>query len=48
MRGNRTDKRRVVYLDETRANSHDGKACDWVEKDVVTGGTLGGVRHSSI
>ena len=48
MRGNRTGKRPVVYLDETRANAHDGKAGDWVEKDVVTGGTLSGVRYSSI
>ena len=48
MRGNRTDKRPVVYLDETRANAHDGNACDWVEKDVVTGGTLTGVRYSPI
>ena len=48
MRANRTDNRPVVYLDETWANAHDGKACGWVQKDLVTGGTLGGVRYSSI
>ena len=35
----------MVFLDETWANAHDGKACAWVEKDAVTGGTLGGVRY---
>ena len=44
MRKNRVEKRPVVYLDETWANAHDGKAFGWIEKDAVTGGTLGGVR----
>ena len=48
MRENRTANRPVVYLDETWANAHDGKACAWVEKDSVTGGTLGGVRYGLI
>ena len=48
MRANRTDKRPVVYLYETLANAHDGKACGWVVKDSITGGTLGGVRYSSV
>ena len=38
-------KKLVVYLDETWANSHDGKDLAWVEKDLVTGGTIGGVRR---
>ena len=42
---NRVEKKPVVYLDETWANSHDGKDLAWVEKDPVTGGTIGGVRH---
>ena len=41
---NRADKRPVIYLDETWANSHDGKDLAWVEDDLVTGGTVGGVR----
>ena len=45
MRKNRIEKRPVVYLDETWANAHDGKACAWVEKDAVTGGTLGSIRY---
>ena len=44
MRQNRQDKRPVVYLDETWCNAHDGKERSWVEKDSVTGGTLGGVK----
>lgn len=44
---NRTESRRVVFLDETWANSHDGKSLAWVEKDTVTGGTFGGVRCPS-
>ena len=39
---NQVDKKPVVYLDETWANSHDGA---WVEKDPVTGGTIEGVRR---
>jgi hypothetical protein len=46
MRQNRNDKRPVVYLDETWANAHDGRDTAWVEKDTVTGGTLGGVKRS--
>ena len=41
---NRVEKRPVVFLDETWANSHDGKDLAWVEEDTVTGGTLGGVK----
>ena len=41
MMQNRADKRPVVFLDETWANSHDGKDLAWVEDDLVTGGTLG-------
>ncbi len=44
---NRADKRAVVFLDETWANAHDGKDTAWVEKDTVTGGTLGGVKRPS-
>ena len=42
---NRVEKRLVVFLDETWANSHDGKDLAWVEEDTVTGGTLGGVKR---
>ena len=42
---NRVEKRPVVFLDETWANSHDGKDLAWVEEDTVTGGTLGGVKR---
>ena len=44
MRRNRAEKRPVVYLDETWCNAHHGKEKAWVEKDHVTGGTLGGVQ----
>ncbi len=44
---NRVDKKPVVFLDETWANAHDGKDMAWVEKDTVTGGTLGGVKRPS-
>ena len=44
MRRNRLEKRPVVYLDETWCNAHHGKEKAWVEKDVVTGGTLGGMK----
>ena len=46
MRRNRTDNRPVVYLDETCANAHNGKARAWVENNLVTSGTLGGVQYS--
>ena len=39
MMQNRADKKLVIFLDETWANSA------WVEDDPVIGGTLGGVRH---
>ena len=45
---NRMNNRSVVYLDGTWADAHDGKACGWVEKDLVAGGPLGGVRYSLI
>ena len=41
---NRANKRPVIYLDEMWPNSHDGKDLAWVEDDLVTGGTVGGVR----
>ena len=44
MRTNRQENRPVVYLHETWVNAHDGKDCAWVERDNVTGGTLGGIR----
>ena len=36
--------RPVVYLDETWCNAHHGKEKAWVEKDEVTGGSLGGIK----
>ena len=45
MRQNQIEKRLVIFLDETWVNAHDEKGCDWVERDIVTGGTLGGVRY---
>jgi len=42
---NREEKRPVVYLDETWANTHDGKDKAWVVSDAVTGGTLGGIHR---
>ena len=44
MRRNRTEKRPVVYLDETWCNEHHGKELAWVEKDTVIGGALGEVK----
>ena len=44
MRRKRMERRPVVFLDETWANAHDGKDCAWVERDVITGCILGGVR----
>ena len=44
MRKNRSDKRPVVYLDETWANAHDGKDKGFCKKDSITGGTIGGVQ----
>ena len=45
MMQNRADNKPLVFLDETWANSHDGKDLAWVEDDTVTGGTLGGWRR---
>ena len=45
MMKNRQENRPVFYLDETWANAHDGKNCAWVERDHVTGGTLGGIQR---
>jgi hypothetical protein len=42
---NKIEKRPVVYLDETWANANDGQEMAWVEKDTVTGGTVGGMRR---
>ena len=36
----------MMYLDETWMNAYDGKDKAWVEQDVVTGGTLGGVKYT--
>ena len=48
MRHNCKKGRPVVYLDETWANSHDGKERTWVENDdKVAGGTKGGMRKPS-
>ena len=47
MHVNRREQRPVVYLDETWANSHDGRERTWVEKDEKTGGTKGGMRKPS-
>ena len=33
-----------MYLDETWANAHDGKKKAWVETDITTKGTIGGVQ----
>ena len=46
MMKNRQEKRPVVYLVETWANARDGKNCAWVERDYVTGGTLGGIKKA--
>ena len=42
---NSQENRPVVYLDEIWANAYDGKDCAWVERDDVTGGTLGGIKR---
>ena len=42
---NREEKKTVVYLDETWMHTHDAIARSWVEKDEVTGGTLGGISR---
>ena len=39
------ENRPVVYLNETQANAHDDKDCDWVKRDDVTGETLGGIER---
>ena len=44
MRNNCQENRPVVFLDEAWANAHDDKDCAWVERDDVTGGTLGGIK----
>ena len=41
MKRNRTEGKPVVYLDE---NAHDGKKKAWVETDITTKGTIGGVQ----
>ena len=45
MINNCQENRPVVYLGETWANAHNDKDCAWVERDDVTGGTLGGIRR---
>ena len=45
MRRNCHENRPVVFLDETWANAHDEKDCAWVERDKITGGTLGNLRY---
>ena len=44
MRRNRSENRPVIYLDETWCNAHHGKERAWVERDGITGGTLGGIK----
>ena len=34
----------MKYLDESWMNAHDRKGKAWVEQDLVTGGTMGGVK----
>ena len=41
----RTNRQEVVNLDETWANAYDGKDCALVERDDVTGETLGSNRR---
>ena len=43
---NKLENRPAVYLDETWCIAHYGKEKAWVEKDEVTGGTLGGIKGS--
>ena len=45
MRTKCQENRPVGYLDETWANAHNGKDCAWVERNDVTGGTLGSIRR---
>lgn len=45
---NRIEERPVVYLDETWVNAHDSKPRAWVERDRITGGTIGGVKCVAI
>ena len=33
-----------MYLDEPQANTQDRKSRAWLEKDLVTKGTVGGVQ----
>ena len=47
MKRNREEKKKVVYLDETWMHTHDAIARSWMEKDKVTGGTLGGISRQS-
>ena len=44
---NQEENHPVIYLDETWANAHDGKDKPWVEKDEITGGTIGGIKRPS-
>jgi len=49
MKHNQTEGKSVVYLDETWANTHDGKNKAWVQKDTTCKqGTLGGVKFVEI
>ena len=44
MKRNWTGGKPVLYLDETWANTHDGKKKAWTEIDTTTKGTIGGVQ----
>ena len=44
---NREENHPEIYLDETWANAHDRKDKAWVEKDDITGGTIGGIKRPS-
>ena len=48
MKQNCKEKLPVVFLNQTWDNAHDGKLCDWVERDMIAGGTLGGVKYHTL
>ena len=44
MMKNHQENRSVIYIDETWTYAHNGNDCAWMERDNVTGGTLGGIK----
>ena len=44
MMKNHQENRSVIYSDETWTYAHNGNDCAWMERDNVTGGTLGGIK----